>query len=115
MGSDLIQAGNIVGERLWRLPLDASQDYLVESDIADVRNTEAAGPFGKGAGSPTAGAKFSGEICGRREVAHIDLAGTVWSTRRTAQSRVGATGYGVRLLERWLAMIENSVCQWRLG
>ena len=108
LARDLIDAGDLVGERLWRLPLVQCHDYLVESELADLRNTGAAGPFGKGTGSPTAGAKLLQRFADGTRWAHIDLAGTIWSTRRTAFSGKGATGYGVRLLDRWLASLEQA-------
>jgi leucyl aminopeptidase len=106
LASQLIQAGEQVGEKLWRMPLDPSQDYLVESDIADVCNLGKPGFYGNAAGSPTAGAKFLERFVSGARWAHIDLNGPAWSTRNGVPLGKGATGYGVRLLDRWLALIE---------
>jgi leucyl aminopeptidase len=99
----LIEAGEITGERVWRLPLDASQDYLVESAVADVANLGAGGFLGLGGRSPTAGAKFLQRFVGSARWAHLDIAGTAMSSRRTSLCGKGATGFGVRLLDSWLS------------
>jgi leucyl aminopeptidase len=106
LASALIASGEAVGERLWRMPLDPCHDYLVESEVALVRNTGAAGFFGFGSGSPTAGAKFLERFANGTAWAHIDMTGTAWSTRRTSRCGKGATGYSVRLLDHWLATLE---------
>jgi leucyl aminopeptidase len=103
----LVEAGAMVGERLWQMPLDESQDYLIESALADVSNLGAPGYFGKGEGSPTAGAKFLQRFARGTRWAHIDLCGTAWASRRTQRSGKGATGYGAALLDRWVAVLEQ--------
>lgn len=106
---ELVRAGTAVGERLWPLPLDASQDYLIESDIADLSNTGKPGLFGFGAGSPTAGAKFLEKFTAGTRWAHIDITGVVWSDRHRLPGGRGATGFGVRLLDHWLACREREL------
>lgn len=98
----LLEAGQGSGELLWRLPLTSTQDYLVDSDVADVVNLGAPGFLGVGVGSPTAGAKFLERFTRGARWAHLDIAGTAWSSRRTTFGPKGATGFGVRLLDRWL-------------
>ena len=102
----LREAGEMTGERVWRLPLDASQDYLVDSAVADVANIGAGGFLGLGGKSPTAGAKFLQRFVGSARWAHLDIAGTAMSSRRTSLSGKGATGFGVRLLNAWLMHLE---------
>ena len=102
----LREAGEMTGERIWRLPLDASQDYLVDSTVADVANIGAGGFLGLGGKSPTAGAKFLQRFVGSARWAHLDIAGTAMSSRRTSLSGKGATGFGVRLLDTWLSRLE---------
>lgn len=97
----LASAGAEVNEPLWRLPLVATQDYLVESPVADVANLGAPGWFGAGSGSPVAGAKFLEKFAKDRSWAHVDIAGTAWAGRRTSRCGPGATGFGVALLDRW--------------
>lgn len=106
LASSLLEAGDRSGDRLWRLPLDKSQDYLVESEQADVSNLGAPGLFGNGGGSPVAGAKFLEKFAGGTRWAHIDMAGTVIASRATPGRGKGATGYGARLLDRWISTIE---------
>jgi len=101
----LRDAGEQSQEHLWRMPLVAAQDYLVDSPVADVSNLGAPGWFGAGAGSAVAGAKFIERFAKERRWAHLDIAGTGWATRRTTRSAPGATGFGVALLNRWVDLI----------
>jgi leucyl aminopeptidase len=101
----LSQAGRDTQEHLWRMPLADSQDYLVDSPVADVSNLGAPGWFGTGGGSAVAGAKFIERFAKDRRWAHLDIAGTGWATRRTTRSTAGATGFGVALLDRWVDLI----------
>ena len=100
--ASLTEAGAAAHEMLWRLPLVASMDYLVESPVADVSNLGAPGWFGAGGGSPVAGAKFIEKFAKDRRWAHLDIAGVGWATRRSSRSGPGATGFGVALLDRWV-------------
>jgi leucyl aminopeptidase len=101
LADSLTAAGAETHEALWRLPLTASMDYLVESPVADVSNLGAPGWFGMGTGSPVAGAKFIEKFAKGRRWAHLDIAGTGWASRRSSRSGPGATGFGVALLDRW--------------
>ncbi|WP_447765141.1 leucyl aminopeptidase family protein [Sphingopyxis panaciterrae] len=107
LAESLTRAGADVREPLWRLPLVAAQDYLVESPVADVANLGAPGWFGAGQGSPVAGAKFIEKFAHGRRWAHLDIAGTGWATRRSSRGGPGATGFGVALLDRWAGLIEK--------
>jgi leucyl aminopeptidase len=101
LAASLTEAGAAAHEPLWRLPLVASMDYLVESPVADVSNLGAPGWFGMGTGSPVAGAKFIEKFAKDRRWAHLDIAGTGWASRRSSRCGPGATGFGVALLDRW--------------
>ena len=94
----LAAAGSAVGERLWRLPLDASYDDDIKSDIADMHNVGRA----RAAGSISA-AKLLERFVGDVPWAHLDIAGVTWS--KTAKPTVpkGGTAFGVRLLDRLVA------------
>jgi leucyl aminopeptidase len=81
------------------MPLSKRQDYLVESEIADVKNVAAPGFMGAGMGSAIGGAKFLERFAGGTRWAHVDIAGTAWTTRPLPGISRGATGYGVRLLD----------------
>lgn len=92
-------ASRVTGDHVWRMPLSPLQDYIVDSDIADVRNLGAANGLGLPAGtSSIAGAKFLERFAKGQRWAHLDMASTVLSTRRTGALRPGPTGWGVRLL-----------------
>ena len=88
-------AGEAVGEPLWRLPLGKGYAKHVKSAIADLKNVGR----GREAGA-TAGAVFLEAFVGDVPWAHLDIAGVSWSSRDGALAPKGATGFGVRLLDR---------------
>jgi leucyl aminopeptidase len=94
----LIAAGKAVGEPLWRLPLADSFDRAIDSDAADVKNI--AGD--RGAGS-SIGAQFLKRFVNDVPWAHLDIAGVAWSKKDAATVPKGATGFGLRLLDRFVA------------
>jgi leucyl aminopeptidase len=101
-------AGKATGELVWRMPCQPNQDYVVESTVADVANQSTfPGAMGLGIGAPMSGPKMLQKFVGDTPWAHIDIAGTVWSSRRSAYGQKDATGYGVRLLDRWLSGLET--------
>ena len=57
---------------------------------------------GRPAGSVTA-AQFIKRFVNDKPWAHLDIAGTAWSTKDAPTVPKGATGYGVRLLNRLVA------------
>jgi leucyl aminopeptidase len=69
----------------------------MKSDIADLRN---AGTSRDG-GSITAG-WFLKQFAGTTRWAHLDIAGTAWSSKSRPCYPKGATGVGVRLLIEYL-------------
>lgn len=99
LAAALNEAGNRSGDSLWRMPLSKRQDYMVESEIADVKNVGAPGFFGVGSGSAIAGAKFLERFAAGTRWAHVDIAGTAWVTRPRTGIAKGPTGFGVRLLD----------------
>ncbi|MDA0654072.1 MAG: leucyl aminopeptidase, partial [Proteobacteria bacterium] len=94
LSKELTDAGEAEGERVWRMPLGKEYDSDIDSPIADMKNTG-----GKGAGS-IAAAQFLKRFVGDVPWVHIDIAGTAWSYKDKATVPKGATGYGVRLLNR---------------
>ena len=94
----LIAAGKAVGEHLWRLPLGDGYDRAIDSDAADVKNI--AGD--RGAGS-TIGAQFLKRFVNNVPWAHLDIAGVAWSKKDAPTVPKGATAFGVRLLDRFVA------------
>jgi len=94
----LIEAGKAVGEEVWRLPLADSYDREIDSDAADVKN------IGSGrAGGSILGAQFLQRFVNDVPWAHLDIAGMAWSSKDTATVPKGATAFGVRLLDQFVA------------
>jgi len=91
-------AGLSTGDKVWRLPIGPAYDKLIDSPIADIKNV---GP--RPAGSITA-AQFLGRfIQNGTPWAHCDIAGMVFSDKPGHTWDKGATGYGVRLIDRVIA------------
>ncbi|MEJ5944925.1 leucyl aminopeptidase family protein [Pseudokineococcus basanitobsidens] len=95
----LRSASAATGERVWRMPLVEDYRYALDSDVADLRHVAAKG--GPGAGSVTA-ALFLREFTGSRRWAHLDIAGPGRADADEHEVTKGATGFGARLLLRWL-------------
>lgn len=94
----LIAAGDASGDRLWRIPLWDDYKEDIKSDIADVKNLG----FSFYAGI-TAGATFLQEFVKEPERwAHIDIGAAVQEERERPYIPKGATGWGVRLLTRYV-------------
>ena len=93
----LVAAGTSTGETLWPMPLSDTYRQALDSDVADLNHIAT----GVGAGAVIA-ALFLREFVGTRRWAHLDIAGTGRSDVDAGISAKGATGYGTRLLLRWL-------------
>jgi leucyl aminopeptidase len=93
----LLAAGLATGEKLWRLPMGPEYDKQLKSDIADMKNIT-----GRPGGSITA-AQFLARFINEKPWAHLDIAGTAWSTKDLPTVPKGASGFGVRLLDRLVA------------
>ena len=98
LGSDekladkLRAAGDAAHERLWPLPLWDEHKSAIKGTFGDILNTG-----GRNAGVSTAAA-FLSHFVGDTPWAHLDIAGTAWTTKETPYFAKGATGFGVRLL-----------------
>ncbi|HEY6980595.1 leucyl aminopeptidase [Reyranella sp.] len=99
LSNKLRAAGSMVGEKLWRMPLGPKYDKLIDSDIADMRNVS----NGRDGGSITAAQFLQRFVQDGVAWAHLDIAGMAWSTKGNDTTPKGATAYGVRLLDRWIA------------
>jgi leucyl aminopeptidase len=99
LATALLDAGTASGDRLWRMPLAGDYRSALDSPVADLANMARAG--GR-AGSIDA-ALFLREFTGGRSWAHLDIAGAARATSDDGDSTKGATGFGTRLLLRWLA------------
>jgi len=98
LAEQLLAAGSASGEKLWRMPLGDAYDKLIDSDAADMKNI--AGD--RGAGS-TIGAIFLKRFVKDTKWAHLDIAGVAWSKKDKPTVPKGATAFGVRLLDRFVA------------
>ena len=95
LAGDLLAASGAEGEPLWRMPLPPAYEKQIESAIADMKNTG-----GRPAGSITA-ALFIQRFVNGTPWAHLDIASTAWKKGSTVPTTPdGATGFGVRLLNR---------------
>jgi leucyl aminopeptidase len=97
LASALVGAGEVSGETLWRMPLADTYRRALDSDVADLTHIAP----GVGAGAVTA-ALFLREFVGERRWAHLDIAGTGRSDVDAGTTAKGGTGFGARLLLRWL-------------
>lgn len=93
----LLAAGKASGDKLWRFPLSPAYDQLIDSPIADMKNV---GP--RFAGSITAAQFIQRFVDEGVKWAHCDIAGMVWADKPGATWDKGATGYGVRLIDRFV-------------
>ncbi|MCB1969727.1 MAG: leucyl aminopeptidase [Geminicoccaceae bacterium] len=94
----IAEAGEAVGDTVWRMPLGAAYDKHIKSDIADIKNVGRAREAGA-----TAGAVFLQRFVGDVPWAHLDIAAMAWSSRDKGIIPKGGTGYGVRLIDRLVA------------
>jgi leucyl aminopeptidase len=98
LADQLIAAGKATGDKLWRMPLGDGYNKLIDSPIADIKNV---GP--REAGSITAAQFIQRFVDEGVRWAHLDIAGMVWAAKPSSTWDKGATGYGVRLLDRFVA------------
>jgi leucyl aminopeptidase len=97
----LTQAGQASGDRLWRFPLGEAYDKQMDSPVADMKN---AGP--REGGSIMAATFLQRFVEDGTKWAHLDVAGTVWANKPGTLHDKGATGFGVALLDRFVADYE---------
>jgi len=91
---DIVQAGNASGDLAWPWPLHPRYRPLIDSTVADLRNTA-----GKGFGYPIVAATFLQQFAGDGPWAHVDMLGpALLDDDRGDAFGTGASGYGVRLL-----------------
>lgn len=94
----LAEAGMKSGDKLWRLPMGEAYNKIMDSQIADMRNSA-----GREGGSITAACFLQRFIEDGVKWAHLDIAGMVWAEKPGSLFDKGATGFGVALLDRFIA------------
>jgi leucyl aminopeptidase len=97
LAGKLAAAGTETGEKLWRMPMGEAYEKLIKSDIADMKN------IGGRPGGSISAAEFIKRFVNGKPWAHLDIAGMAWSGKDTACVPKGATAFGVRLLDRFVA------------
>jgi leucyl aminopeptidase len=97
LATDLIAAGQTSGDKLWRQPMADAFDKLIDSPIADMKNV---GP--REGGSITAAQFIKRFVDEGTRWAHLDIAGMVWSDKPNTTYDKGATGFGVRVIDRFV-------------
>ncbi len=96
LSNKIFNAGKKVNEKVWRMPLHENYDKLINSTIADIQNINYSG----GAGSITAAQFLQRFIINKTPWAHLDIAGMAFSKKAANLNPGGATGFGVRLLNK---------------
>jgi leucyl aminopeptidase len=93
----LARVGRETGERVWRMPLGPEFDKLLESKFADMKNTG-----GRHGGAITA-AQMLQRFVDKTPWAHLDIAGTGMGSPQSDINKSWGSGFGVRLLNAFLA------------
>jgi leucyl aminopeptidase len=99
MGNDqdlidrLLKAGNRTGESFWQLPIPEEYDFMVKSDIADMKNLAPTSEAGA-----IQGALFLREFIGDAKWVHLDIAGPAWYDKDFFYIPKNGSGFGVRTL-----------------
>ena len=99
--TELEELGRQTGELLWQLPLASEYRKRLDSRIADLKNIGSGGPgaviaalFLKEFVPPT--------VIEKGSWAHLDIAGPAFISSGNNYTKPGGTGYGVRMLLRYL-------------
>lgn len=96
LATELLQAAQMAGEKLWQMPMEEKYFEGLKSGIADCKNT------GPRAGGSITAALFLKQFVQETPWAHLDIAGPVWADKENGYNNPGATGYGVRTLVNWV-------------
>lgn len=96
LAAELLAAGEVTQERLWRLPMGPEFDKLIDSKNADMKNV--GGRFG----GAIIAAQFLRRFVKNTPWAHLDIAGVAMSAPGSEINQSWASGFGVRLLDRFV-------------
>ena len=97
LANQLLGAGQSSGDKLWRQPMADAFDKLIDSPIADMKNV---GP--REGGSITAAQFIKRFVEDGTCWVHLDIAGMAWSDKPNTTYDKGATGFGVRVIDRFV-------------
>ena len=98
LADKLLTAGKAEKEELWRMPLPDSYNKKLETAAADMKN------IGDRAAGSSSAALFLKKFTNGVPWAHLDIASTAWKKAPSSPTTPEwATGYGVRLLNRFVA------------
>jgi leucyl aminopeptidase len=97
LAKELDGAGQATGEKVWRMPLAKAYDKLIDSKTADMKNIG-----GRHGGAITA-AQFLQRFIKDMPWAHLDIAGTAMASERSDVNSSWGSGWGVRLLDRFVS------------
>ena len=81
LAKELLTSGDMAGDDCWRLPLGDRYNHLLKSDYADMAN------IGGRAGGAITAACFLSHFVESYPWAHLDIAGTAWTTKKRATGR----------------------------
>jgi len=98
LAKDMLKAAQAEEEGAWRMPLGKAYDKLIESRIADIKNVG-----GRAAGSITAAQFLQRFVEPETPWIHLDIAGVASVKTETDFAPKGATGWGVRALNRLIS------------
>ncbi|WP_250003319.1 leucyl aminopeptidase family protein [Actinoplanes sp. M2I2] len=99
----LERAGAAAGERMWRMPLNGDYRELLRSDLADRHSS----PTHGGGMAALFLREFTGAYADRW--AHLDIAGPAWTDTTELELTRGGTGWGVRMLLRYLSSFDGAL------
>ncbi|MBF0432172.1 MAG: leucyl aminopeptidase family protein [Fibrobacteria bacterium] len=87
------QAGSHCGEKFWHMPLEEEYRSHIDDSVADIKN------LGKTEAGAITASLFLREFVPKETAwAHLDIAGTAFSTTTWKYHKPGATGWGIRTL-----------------
>jgi leucyl aminopeptidase len=97
--AQLDSASKATGEKLWRMPLDEAYRDEMKGSVSDLKNLGNQGRYG---GACSAAGFLEQFVEEGTPWAHIDIAGTAWGKTEKATVPRGASGFGVRLLYKFV-------------
>ena len=101
--TEVLRAAKAEDEGAWRMPLGDAYNAKMDSRLADMRNS----PGTRDGGAITAACFLQRFIKPGTPWVHLDIAGVTLAKADTALAPKGATGWGVRTLDRMIAAREG--------